>query len=89
MLPVEKGKGQVFVGQQFLCDVGYDINAPLHVDGDPQVQRIVLDVPDEHCATLLNAYNLTLVLADWQSLHIPRPLQLIGLNGVECYVEID
>jgi hypothetical protein len=89
MLPVEKGKGQLFIGGKFLCDVAYDISAPLHVDGNPRVQRILLDVPDEHCATLLNAYNLTLVLADGRRLHIPRPLQLVGLNGVECYVEID
>jgi hypothetical protein len=44
-------------------------------------------VPEEHCAMLLDAYNLTLVLANGQRCPIPRPLQHLGFNWIECYVE--
>jgi hypothetical protein len=87
MLPVEKAKGQVFLGQQFLCDVDYDISEPMKASRNSNVQRIVLDVPDEHCAMLLDAYNLFLVLADGQRHRIPRPLLNSTLNHLECYVE--
>lgn len=87
MLPVEKAKGQIFLSDHFLCEVEYDISEPLQVARNANVQRIKLDVPDEHCATLLDAYNLVLVLANGQRSRIPRPRLHAGLNSLECYVE--
>jgi hypothetical protein len=87
MLPVEKATGQIWLREQFLCDVEYDISEPLSVGANLQVQRIILVVPEEHCAVLLDSYELTLVIADGQRCHIPRPLQHLGLNRLECYVE--
>jgi hypothetical protein len=87
MLPVEKAKGQIWLHDKFLCDVEYDISKPLKRTDGPQVQRVTLVVPEEHCAVLLDSYDLTLVLADGQRFRIPRPLQHLGSNRIECYVE--
>jgi hypothetical protein len=87
MLPVGKEKGHIWLRDQFLCDVDYDISNPLRSTSGPQVQRIALTVPEEHCASLLDAYDLVLVLADGQRCRIPRPIQHLGLNNLECYVE--
>jgi hypothetical protein len=87
MLPVGKEKGHILLRNQFLCDVDYDIGEPLSFESGLQVQRIALTVSEEHCAALLNAYDLVLVLADGQRCPIPRPIQHLGLNNLECYVE--
>jgi hypothetical protein len=87
MLPVEKAKGQIWLHDKFLCDIEYDISEPLkHTDG-LQVQRVAFTLDDAHCVTLLDAYELTLVLADGRRFSIPRPLQRVGLGCLECYVE--
>lgn len=87
MLPVEKAKGQVWLEDQFLCDVEYEISEPLKLIRKFHVQRICFVVAEEHCAVLLNAYNLTLVLASGQRCHIPRPFHHHGSGSMECYVE--
>jgi hypothetical protein len=87
MLPVEKDTGHIWLRGQFLCDVDYDISKPLRSDSQPQVQRIILTVSEEHCATLLDAYDLVLELANGQRCPIPRPIQHLGANHLECYVE--
>lgn len=87
MLPVEKAKGQIFLHDKFLCDVEYDISDPLKRPSAPQVQRVMLTVEDEHCAVLLDAYELTLILGDGRRCPIPRPIQRTGLGCLECYVE--
>ncbi len=87
MLTVEKAKGQIWLREQLLCDVEYEISEPLKRTAGPQVQRITLVVSEEHCASLLDAYELTLVMADGQRCHIPRPIQHLGSNCIECYVE--
>jgi len=85
MLPVEKAKGQIFLHDKFLCDVEYDISEPLKSTGGPQIQHITLTVEDEHCAPLLAAYGLTLVVADGECFAIPRPI--MRQARLECYVE--
>lgn len=87
MLPVGQGTGQMWLRDQFLCDVEYDIGEPLKFSRNPQVQRIDLVVPEEHCAALMDAYELVLVLGDGQRHHIPRPLRHLGEHHLECYVE--
>ncbi len=87
MLPVEKAKGQIWLREQLLCDIEYEISEPMSVGVKPHVQRITLVVAEEHCAMLLDAYDLTLVMADGQRCHIPRPIQHLGSNCIECYVE--
>jgi hypothetical protein len=87
MLPVEKAKGQIWLHDKFLCDVEYDISEPLKMTDHPPVQRITFTLDDEHCAPLLDTYDLTLVLADGRRCAIPRPLQRVGLGSLECYVE--
>jgi len=87
MLPIGKEKGYIWLRDQFLCDVDYDIGEPLSFESGPQVQRIILAVPEEHCALLLDSYELELVLADGQRCPIPRPIQHLGSNKLECYVE--
>jgi len=87
MLPVEKAEGQIWLRDQHLCDVEYEISEPMSASAMPHVQRVILVVPEEHCAVLLDSYELILVMADGQRCHIPRPLQHLGLNCIECYVE--
>ena len=87
MLSVEKEKGQIWLREQLLCDVEYEISEPLNASANPHVQRITLVMAEEDCAALLDAYDLTLVMANGQSCHIPRPLQHLGSNCIECYVE--
>jgi hypothetical protein len=87
MLPVEKATGQIWLRDQHLCDVEYEISEPLSASAMPHVQRIILVVPEEHCAALLDSYELILIMADGQRHHIPRPIQRVGLGVLECYVE--
>ncbi len=87
MLPVEKAKGQIFLHDEFLCDVDYNISEPLKRTGGVQVQRVTFTVEDEHCTPLLDAYELTLIIGDGRRCSIPRPLQSMGLGCLECYVE--
>jgi hypothetical protein len=87
MLPIEKAKGQIWLDDQFLCDVEYDIGTPISVSGKLQVQRIVFTLLEEHCTALLKALGLTLVLADGQRHDIPRPFQRLGEGSLECYFE--
>jgi hypothetical protein len=87
MLPIEKAKGQIWLHDKFLCEVEYEISEALGHSRTVHVQRIMLTVPEEHCAVLLDAYNLFLTLADGQRHRIPRPLQRLGSNYLECYVE--
>ena len=87
MLPVEKAQGQIFLNEKFLCEVEYEISEPLQLFSKPQVQRVLLNVPDERCATLLDSYDLILVLVDGDQHHIPRPIRHFGQTHLECYVE--
>ena len=87
MLLVEKAKGQIWLGEQCLCDVEYEVSKTMKYTGNHEVQRIILILEDEHCTTLLDAYELTLVLTDGRRCKIPRPLQHVGLGDLECYVE--
>jgi hypothetical protein len=87
MLPVEKTKAQIWRGDQFLCDVEYDIGKPVTVNGKLHIQRVVFTLLQEHCAALLKAYDLMLVLADGRRYLIPRPLQRVELACLDCYVE--
>jgi hypothetical protein len=87
MLPVEKAQGQIWLYDQFLCNVDYDIGEPLKNTDGTQVQRITLNLLDEESAPLLDAYDLTLIIADGSRCAIPRPLQHVGLGQLECYVE--
>ena len=87
MLPVEKATGQLWLRAEFLCDVEYDISQPLNSTGSSQVQRVTLTLEDEHCDKLIDAYELILILGDGRRCSIPRPLQKMGLGGLECYVE--
>jgi hypothetical protein len=87
MLPVEQGKGQIWLREQFLCDVEYVIDEPMRRTGTLRVQRILFTLEDAHCATLLNAYGLILVTEDKGCYPIPLPLQQTGLGRLECYVE--
>jgi hypothetical protein len=87
MLPTGSGKGQIWQNDRCLCDVDYDIDAPLLHAGRHQVQRITLAVEDKHCVVLLRSYGLKLVLADGSTHRIPRPLQHNHSNKLECYVE--
>lgn len=87
MLSIEKGNGQIWLHDRFLCDVEYSISEPLRRTDGPEVQRITFILEEKDCAPLLNAYGLTLLLADGSRQQIPRPLQLIGLGTLECYVE--
>jgi hypothetical protein len=87
MLPVENAKGEILAGKQFLCMVEYEISAPILALHTPDVQRIVLEVPNEDCAALLDSYDLILVLADGRPYHIPRPILSLGTTRLECYVE--
>jgi len=87
MLPVEQDVGQLWLHGQFLCEVEYFISEPMDHVGNYIVQRIAFILDDKHCAKLLDAYNLILVIADGRRYAIPRPLQQIGLGCLECYVE--
>jgi len=87
MLPVENGKGKIWRGDQFLCDVEYDIGEPLENTDGAQVQRILFNLPDEKSASLLDAYDLTLVSASGSRYAIPRPIQHADRSYLECYVE--
>jgi hypothetical protein len=87
MLPVEQDRGQIWQDGRFLCDIDYDIDAPLTSANGHQIQRITFTVAEEDCAPLLDAYDLTLVIADGSRCEIPRPLQQVGLGRLECYVE--
>jgi hypothetical protein len=87
VLPVEKAQGQIWLRDKFLCDIEYEISEPLRNSRTSHVQRIVLVVPEAHCATLLDAYELILVLDNGQRQPIPRPLHYKGSNRFECYVE--
>jgi hypothetical protein len=87
MLAVEKAQGQIWLRGEFLCEIEYEISALLKHTRNPHVQRITLTVPEEHCAVLLDAYELILVMADGQHHHIPRPMHHLGSNYFECYVE--
>ncbi|MCC6457295.1 MAG: hypothetical protein IT328_20240 [Caldilineaceae bacterium] len=87
MLPVEQGSGQIWQDEQFLCDIDYDIDEPLVSANGHKIQRVTFTVAEADCAQLLDAYGLTLVIADGRRCAIPRPLQLAGLDRLECYVE--
>ena len=88
MLPVGSGSGQIWLKDEFLCNVEYKVDEARELAKRVRVQRIVLDVPEKHCEELLDAYELALVLADGQRWRIPRPLQHVGLGAVESYVEV-
>lgn len=87
MLPVEQGIGQIWLDDRFLCDAEYAISQPLKSHNHHQAQRIILTVDEKECAPLLNAYGLTLVLANGSRQAIPRPFQHAGAGRLECYVE--
>jgi hypothetical protein len=87
MLAVEQGSGQIWLYDEFLCHIEYDISEALSFIDGHQVQRIFLRLLEEGCAPLLDAYDLTLVIADGSRCAIPRPLQRMGLARIECYVE--
>src|SRR5687768_8410810 len=75
MLPMSQRTEQMWLREEFLCEVEYNIGEPLKFAYNPQVQRIDLVVLEVHCAAQLDMYDLTLMLADGQRYHIPRPLQ--------------
>lgn len=87
MLPVGQGQGKIWLHAQFLCDTKYVVSEPIRRTGALRVQRVLLTVEDKHCDTLLDSYQLTLVLADGTHHHIPRPIRNMGLGGLEVYVE--
>jgi hypothetical protein len=43
MLPVEKEKGQIWLREQLLCEVEYEVSEPLKANVEPQVQRVNSD----------------------------------------------
>lgn len=84
MLPHGKGKGQIWLGSRYLCDVEYDISNPVGTSASSAVQRLTLTVAargsfgepadaasgagsgkreEEDCVQLLDAYDLSLLLA--------------------------
>jgi hypothetical protein len=87
MLPIEQGHGQIWLRTHLLCDVEYAISQPLPAVGTTQAQRVVLTVPEEHCAALLDSEGLVLVIENGRRCPIPPPLRHLGLNNIECYVE--
>jgi hypothetical protein len=87
MLPIEKGRGQIWHRDQLLCDVDYEIDDPQHFSDGFPVQRITFTLPAEDCAQLLDAYDLSLVIADGRRYAIPRPIQRVSIGQMECYVE--
>jgi hypothetical protein len=88
MLPVEQGKGQVWRRDQFLCNVEYSISARLDLTDGLPLQRITLVLANKNCQPLLDAYDLTLVLADGSRCAIPRPLRSSDKEHLECYLEV-
>jgi len=87
MLPVEQGTGQIWLREQFLCNVEYSIGEPMRRTGTLRAQRVLLSLEDEHCDMRIDAYGLTLVTADGSRYAIPRSPHRIGLGRLEFYVE--
>jgi hypothetical protein len=86
MLPIEKGRGQIWHRDRFLCDIDYEIDEPQHFSDGFPVQRITLTLPEDR-AQLLDAYDLSLVIADGRRYAIPRPIRRVNAGQMECYVE--
>ena len=87
MLPVEKGKGQVWRRDQFLCDAEYDVGEPFQRNEFIDVQRVLLTVDAADCDPLLHSYDLTLVTASGKHYKIPKPFSLVGPGHLEIYIE--
>jgi hypothetical protein len=87
MLPVEQGKGQIWRRDQFLCNVEYSISARLDFADRIPVQHITLVLANKNCQPLLDAYDLTLVLADGSRWTIPRPLNLSDREHLESFIQ--
>jgi hypothetical protein len=86
MLPIEKGSGQIWNRDRFVCDVDYAIDDPRYFNDGYPVQRITFTLPEEDCAQLLDAYDLSLVIADGRRYAIPRPIRRVSVGQMECYV---
>lgn len=90
MLPIGRGRGELWNGNQFLCKVDYDISPPLPFVTGGGTQRIQMEVHDYECEQLLNMAGITLVLADGSRQRLPRPLNFISGDGyLECYLSTD
>jgi hypothetical protein len=88
LLPAEQNKGAIWRDGRLLCDVEYSISELLQLtDGNP-IQRVTLTLSEEDCASLLDAYDLTLVLANGTRRAIPRPLRSSDKEYLECYLEV-
>jgi len=90
MLPVSRGRGELWNGDTFLCEVEYDISPLLPFITSANVQRVEIVVRNSSCEGLLNIAGLTLVLADGSRHRLPKPIDLVHGDGhVECFLTTD
>ena len=87
MLPIEKGQGELWNGDTFLCKVDYDISPPLTFVTSGGTQHVKLIVHDYDCEELLTMAGLTLVLSDGSRHRLPRLTNFVsGDRYLECFL---
>jgi hypothetical protein len=90
MLPVGHGQGQLWKGDEFLCDVDYEISEPLTFVSVAGTQHVKMLVHNYECEDLLHVAGLTLVLADGSRHRLPRPIDVVQGDGrLECFLNTD
>ena len=87
MLPIGRGRGELWDGSKFLCQVEYNISPPLSFLSDAHTQHVELIVRNNACEDLLHIAGLTLVLADGSRHRLPKPLDHKPGDGhLECFL---
>jgi hypothetical protein len=90
MLPIGRGRGELWNGSKFLCEVEYDISPLLPFISDAKLQRVEMIVRNNACEDLVRIPGITLVLADGSRHRLPKPVDHRHGDGhLECYLTTD
>lgn len=84
MLPVERGSGQLFDSDRYLCKIDYEIGYPLGFTNVFHIRRIRFTVQDVDPATLLPLPNLIVIATDGTQHPLTQPLELRDDGQLEC-----
>jgi hypothetical protein len=90
MLPIGKGRGELWKGDTFLCKVDYEISPPLPYVIEPETQYVKLAVHDYAAEELTREAGLILMLADDSRHSLPHPTHFADDDRyLECFVDAD
>jgi hypothetical protein len=84
MRPVERGSGQLFHCNRYLCNIDYEIGYPLGFANVFNIRHIRFAVEGIDPATLLSLSDLIAIATDGTQHPLTQPLELRDDGRLEC-----